>query len=92
MANVPLGLPSVGTERRLQSSSVAVQVLALCPSPHWSTREAGYLEDLLGPGAEGLLLAAELVPLSHAQNPLTTQLLQQGVHCSCKGAEVGVCP
>lgn len=56
----------------------------------WDTKEVGYLKDLLGPGPEGLLLAAELIPLSHAEDPLSTQFLQEGVHCPGKGAEVGV--
>lgn len=90
MASVPLGLPSVGKERRLQSSSNH-RLCKYWPRALHLAGEAGYLEDFLGPGAEGLLLATELVPLSHAQDPLPAQLLQQGIHCPCKGTEVGVC-
>lgn len=73
-----------------QTSSFALSQCPSLPAPRWSTRDMSYLEDLLGPGPEGLLLATELIPFSHAEDPLSTQLLQERVHCPGKGAEVGV--
>lgn len=52
----------------------------------------GYLEDLLGPGPESLFLPTELVSLPHLQDPLSSQLLQEGVHGMSKGAEMRVSP
>lgn len=50
-----------------------------------------HLEDAGGPGAKGLLLAAEFVPFAQGQDPLATQLLQPGVYCVGKGTKMGVC-
>lgn len=63
--------------------------LAPGPAPHGVHP---HLEDQPGPGAEGLLLCAQLVALPHGQDALPPQLLQPGVHCVCEGAEVGVRP
>lgn len=49
-----------------------------------------HLEDAGGPGAKGLLLAAEFVPFAQGQDPLATQLLQPGVHRVGEGTEMGV--
>lgn len=51
-----------------------------------------HLEDLLGPGPERLLLAAQLVSLTHAEDALPTELLKQGVHGVGEGTEVWVGP
>lgn len=51
-----------------------------------------HLEGGLGPAAERLLLAAQLVALAQRQEPLPAQLLQPRVHRAGKGAEVGVRP
>lgn len=51
-----------------------------------------HLEGSLGPAAEGLLLATQLVALAQLQEPLPTQLFQPCVHRTSKGAEVGVRP
>lgn len=51
-----------------------------------------HLEGGLGPAAEGLLLATQLVTLAQLQQPLPAQLFQPCVHRPSKGAEVGVCP
>lgn len=55
-------------------------------------RPRAHLEGALGPAAEGLLLAAQLVALAQRQEPLPTQLFQPCVHRASKGAEVGVRP
>lgn len=55
----------------------------------WADR---YLENLLGPGPESLFLPTELVSLPHLQDPLSSQLFQEGVYGVSKGAEVRVCP
>lgn len=54
--------------------------------------QAPYLEHLARPGAEGLLLRAQLIALAQGQHPLAPQLLQPRVHGPREGTEVGVRP
>lgn len=51
-----------------------------------------HLEDLLCPGPERLLLSAQLISLTHAEDALPPELLKQGVHSVGKGAEMWVGP
>lgn len=83
---------------------VSVLQVSVGRCPGWSASELGlegrwgsdvrtgrgsHLEGSLGPAAEGLLLAAQLVALAQLQEPLPTQLLQPCVHRTSKGTEVG---
>lgn len=89
-ARVVDGCSGVGKKLGFDPALTSSFALSPCPSPRWGTREAGYLEDFLGPGPEGLLLATKLIPFSHAEDPLPAQLFQEGVHRPGKGAEMGV--
>lgn len=51
-----------------------------------------YLEDFLGPGSKGLLLATQFVSLAHAEYALSSELLEQRVHSVGKRTEVWVGP
>lgn len=76
----------------LDSLSLGIKGSMTFPLGSLEIWEDGYLEDLLGPGPERLLLPTELIPFLHFQDPLSSQLFQEGVHSMSKGTEVRVCP